>query len=357
MVHKQNHKILYRAENFPTFQNRMYDTYEEAIACPRGDIRLVEDQNSGLIYNEAFNPSSMTYDPNYQNEQALSPRFQVHLERVSEIVRTQMGEIKLVEIGCGKGHFLEKMIEEGFEIEGFDPAYEGTSQFIQKTSFDQASEVGDVQGVLLRHVLEHIADPYQFLDSIKQSMAGKGLIYIEVPCFDWIIEHNAWFDIFYEHVNYFRLCDFDRMFTTVVASGKLFGGQYIYAIADLSSLRAPIFNHNKRLPCSFDFFSTLKRNWVSSNSSNAVWGGASKGVIFTLLQSRSGVEIDMVIDINPAKQKKYLPGTGIRVCSPEDGMEKLRRGSTIYVMNSNYLNEIIEMSGNKYQYICVDDNG
>ena len=91
---------------------------------------------------------------------------------------------------------------------------------------------------LLRHVLEHIQDPVSFLAEIANANQG-GQIYIEVPCFDWILEHKAWFDLFYEHVNYFRLDDLRRMFGTVHEAGHLFGGQYLYVVADLASLRDP----------------------------------------------------------------------------------------------------------------------
>jgi hypothetical protein len=44
---------------------------------------------------------------------------------------------------------------------------------------------------------------------------------------------QSWFDLFYEHVNYFRLDDLRRMFGTVHEAGHLFGGQYLYIVADL----------------------------------------------------------------------------------------------------------------------------
>jgi hypothetical protein len=86
-----------------------------------------------------------------------------------------------------------------------------------------------------------------------------------------------------------------------------------------------------------------------------VWGGASKGVIFTLLKAKSGSMVNAVIDINPAKQGKYLAGTGIQVQSPEDALRDLPRGSSIFVMNSNYLGEIKRMSNHAYSYIGIDD--
>ena len=61
-----------------------------------------------------------------------------------------------------------------------------------------------------------------------------------------------------------------------------------------------------------------------------------------------------MIDINPAKQGKYLPSTGLLVQSPQDALAKIPQGSRIYVMNSIYLKEIVEMSGNQFKYIEVD---
>ena len=47
-------KLLYEQKQSPIFQNRMYDTESEAKACPKGDMQLVEDQRSGLVYNATF---------------------------------------------------------------------------------------------------------------------------------------------------------------------------------------------------------------------------------------------------------------------------------------------------------------
>ena len=63
---------LYRQEKLPVFQNRMYDSEQDARTCPTGDMVLVEDQATGLIYNAAFDPQLLDYDQHYQNEQALS---------------------------------------------------------------------------------------------------------------------------------------------------------------------------------------------------------------------------------------------------------------------------------------------
>ena len=77
-------------------------------------------------------------------------------------------------------------------------------------------------------------------------------------------------------------------------------------------------------------------------------------MIFSLLRERAGQPVDIVIDINPAKQGKYLPATGLLVQSPEIALTGLPKGATIYVMNSNYLEEIQDMTGRIFNYIGID---
>ena len=246
MILKSGAKLLYQGAQFPIFQNRMYDSHAEAKACPKGDVQLVEDQRTGLVYNAAFRPKLMTYDAGYQNEQAVSQLFQEHLETVVNIIARSIGREAIVEVGCGKGFFLEMLLGKGFDVTGFDPTYEGNNPKVMKHYFEPGVGI-TADGLVLRHVLEHIQDPVNFLQQLKEANGGSGKIYIEVPCFDWICKHHAWFDIFYEHVNYFRLSDFHRMFETVIESGHLFGGQYLYVVAELATLRQPEINVSERV--------------------------------------------------------------------------------------------------------------
>lgn len=347
----QKERDLYRVSQLPIFQNRMYNSALEARECQRGDVRLVQNLESGLIYNADFRPELMSYDARYQNEQAVSPQFRRHLDEVAGIVERTMGRTGLVEVGCGKGSFLEILSERGVDVTGFDPAYEGDNPRVKRHYFEPGVGI-KAQGMIHRHVLEHVQDPVQFLENLRTANQGSGLIYIEVPCFDWICAHRAWFDVFYEHVNYFRLSDFERMFDRVIEAGRLFGGQYMFVVADLSSLKEPRFESRDYLTFPSDFLRRLDNDVI--NTTSAVWGGASKGVIFSLMKSRLGQPVDLVIDINPAKQGKYLPATGLKVYSPEEGLARLPANAVLYVMNSNYLDEIRQMSDNIYRYVSID---
>jgi threonine dehydrogenase-like Zn-dependent dehydrogenase len=203
-----------------------------------------------------------------------------------------------------------------------------------------------------------VPDPVAFLAGLREANGGRGTIYIEVPCLDWIAANHAWFDIFYEHVNYFRRVDFERMFGTVHEAGHSFAGQYLYVVADLATLRAPRRPADDVFSLAPGFLSAIEesraRLRASGNAAQAIWGGASKGVIFALLMERAGARIETVVDINPAKQGRYLAATGLRVQSPDEAMAHLPEGADVFVMNGNYRDEIEALTAHRFNCVAIE---
>jgi hypothetical protein len=345
-------RTLYEQRQFPVLQNRVFETFTEAINCLKGDIKIVEDAETGLVYNATFDPDLMVYDATYNNEQGLSPAFKSHLEQVAGTIEKFLGKHEIVEVGCGKGFFLEMMLARGADIIGFDRTYDGDNPRVVKDYFDIGSVSRPAKALILRHVLEHIKNPYNFLCRLRDANGGSGLIFIEVPCFDWILRKCAWFDIFYEHVNYFRMIDFEKMFGRIFLQGRFFGDQYLYVIADLASLREPVLTELDAVRFPENFLGSLDIKEPTTGPV-CVWGGASKGVIFSLLRKRGGLPVDVVIDVNPAKHGRFLPATGLKVLSPVQALAKLPSDALIYVMNSNYLEEVKSMSQNKFHYLGI----
>src|SRR6185295_10449910 len=153
-----SHRELFRAEGLPVSQNRMFATAAEALASPTVNVVLVQDEQSGLVNNAAFDHSKLTYDQDYQNEQAHSGVFQRHLDEVAAVIGKHFRDKTLLEVGCGKGYFLEHLRKLGFKITGVDPAYEGQNPTVVKARFDRSLGLS-ADGIILRHVLEHIPDP------------------------------------------------------------------------------------------------------------------------------------------------------------------------------------------------------
>ena len=74
-----NADVIFQTKGLPVLQNRVYDNPEEAIACTKGDVSLVQDKKFGLVFNAAFQHKLVVYDEHYQNEQGCSTAFNRHL--------------------------------------------------------------------------------------------------------------------------------------------------------------------------------------------------------------------------------------------------------------------------------------
>lgn len=344
---------IYSIDQVPVLQNRVHNSRADARSCLRGDIRLERDTTNGIITNVLFDQSLIIYDEAYNNEQSLSSVFDQHLADVASIITQKLGVSNLFEVGCGKGAFLRRLAAKGCTVGGCDPAYEGDSPHIVKSAYTPGMCKGEAN-IILRHVLEHIERPIEFLRSIADA-SGGGLIYIEVPCVDWIVSHEAWFDIFYEHVNYFSVRDFSRIFEQLEIF-HLFGGQYLGVVANLRSLRdadairslVPQDESQKKT------IHLTRPDLKNIPPGEIIWGAASKGVIYALMRERAGCPVKAAVDINPAKQGKYMPGTGVQIISPAEFLAGARDGHPLVVMNSNYLDEVRKITANRFHCTAID---
>jgi hypothetical protein len=173
----------------------------------------------------------------------------------------------------------------------------------------------------------------------------KGYLYVEVPTFDWIVEKRAFWDIFYEHCNYFTEQSLGLMFNNAV-TGNLFGGQYIYLWADLSKLKSSVSSDvrfTRRDSLIFQDRLKYYQDFLKKHDGLAIWGAGAKGSTFLNLLDKGKNYIKYVVDINPAKQDKYVAGTGHPIFSPAilDSIPV----QNILVMNENYLDEIEQTIG------------
>lgn len=337
---------LYSATQIPIFQNKVYPSHQAAIQSETGDVDLVVDPISGLIKNECFDSRLMNYDEHYQNEQNYSPYFQAYLQDVADTLEAFIGHNKslnIIEIGCGKGYFLEQLRTKGYNVTGYDPTYEGEADYIKKEYFGQGQTQTDGDLLILRHTMEHIPNPFSFLHTIAKVNNYKGKIFIEVPTFDWIVDNNAFWDVFYEHCNYFNEASFKNLFLRA-QTGRLFNGQYMYIFADLSDLK-PVVEQSviDVNALTFSFSSTIKKwtDWLHEHAHEgiAVWGAGAKGSTFVNRLDRKAELIRCLVDISPRKYGQYVAGTGHCIISPSNFLDRTDIQNVI-VMNPNYLEEI-----------------
>jgi SAM-dependent methyltransferase len=332
---------IYQAGLTPVFQNKVYASLEQARQAACGPVELFACSNCNYVFNGRFDSSLMDYDGDYQNEQACSATFDQYLESLIDLLQSRgfNKQNKIIEVGCGKGTFLGKLWQRGFDAEGFDTAYEGDDPRVQREYFGDRQRGKQVDLIILRHTLEHIAEPLAFLQNLAELCPAATQIYIEVPAFEWIVKKRAFWDVFYEHCNYFSKASLMAMFDKA-EHGYLFGDQYMYVLASLDDLRSSAsasiepemelqaLQQETRRYCQF----------VSDHAPLLLWGAGAKGSTFANLTDPEGKLIEAVVDINTKKAGAFLAGSGQPIIQPEQ--IAATAASKILVMNENYKQEI-----------------
>lgn len=268
--------VIYSRKNTPIFAAVLYDSINKASNAKVGDMQIVQDSKSGIVYNRLFKQENVEYNiENYDAGKQSSVVFKNVLNEILAIIKRHFKGKKILEIGCGDGYFLDMLSNNGFDIMGMDPSFSGENPLISKEYFTKDSKE-KFDCVILRHVLEHIKDYYGFLRDIAAANNNQGLIYIEVPNLDFSNEHFGAIDFYYEHVNYFMLENLESLFDKVIESGYIFGGEYIYIVASLDSIKEPKFKRefmiNKKIDSNIIKIAEIIRNVPAS----VLWGGGVK---------------------------------------------------------------------------------
>ncbi|MBO6667428.1 class I SAM-dependent methyltransferase [Parvibaculum sp.] len=368
----------------PILMNRVYATAEEGRAALRGPLDFISCRKCGFTWNRAFDPSLIRYDGDYENDQSWSPAFRDHMkERAADVVHsTDASErVRYLEIGCGQGRFIEEVVVEAGDrlssAYGFDPAWRGEDGsgpggshiYAQPFGRKTASLLHEAPNVVVsRHTIEHVPDPVAFLASIREGLGrdADAKIWIETPCVSWIFRHRAMQDFFYEHCSLFTEASLEFALEKTgfanVRVRHVFGEQYLWAEADVSD--AEILDLPPEQPVQESLekvmpeFVSRWRNEIERAAETgpvALWGAGAKGVSFSIIVDPGHDLIDHVVDMNPRKQGRFLPGSGLAVVSPE--LSAIRSPATIFVMNPNYLNEIaatVQQVGLSARLVSVD---
>ena len=321
-----------------------------------GKILLRYNKKIDMIENGYFRHELIKYDQNYQNDQSKSLIFQKHMKFIYEVLKRKFKKgKKVVEVGCGKGEFLSILKKDKFFFyEGYDSTYEGNDKKIVKRYLNSNDKI-KTDVVVLRHVLEHIPNPFNFLNKIKK-IFGSVFILIEVPNYTWIKKNNAFYDITYEHVNYFSKKSLRLIFNNNYTSSELcFNEQYQYILANLKDLS---FNFKKEYQKKTNWqklnfnnlFPKVKRqidkfDKLSKNYENIyIWGAATKGCMFLvhcLIQKKLIGKVKNAIDINRSKCGKYLPMSKIKIISKYNFFKLVnQKKDLLIVSNPNYISEI-----------------
>jgi hypothetical protein len=318
---------------------------DEALASPVGRMALAYCRACAYVRNIAFDPALMVYDTAMDTNLHHSPAFQeFSRELVAHLAdRFALAGRHVIDIGCGQGEFLRELCEHaGCTGRGWDAMYAGRtgpdpSGAVFHTGFaPRGSGLGQFDAFTSRHWFEHLDDPYEFLVDLREQADGRHVRgYVEVPdaCYDLA---TAGWEVIYPHVSYFDAYSLCRIVTRagwrVEETGTYFSGMFRWIEI---SANGPTPAERPRMPgrtardaqlAAIESFAARhakeREQWrgmigdlVTSGARPVLWGAGSRSVHF-LAAADPERRLAAVVDMNPRKWGRYLPGAGHRVDPP-----------------------------------------
>jgi SAM-dependent methyltransferase len=363
----------YEAAGVPIHANRLAASREAALAAPTGELRLELCPGCGLLQNGAFDAARLEYTADYENSQFFSPHFRAYAAELARglAARHALRGRSVVEIGCGAGDFLALLCEAGgCRGVGFDPAHvparapeppkagyppEAGVRFV-RAAWGAGSGPLQADLVCLRHTLEHLAEPRAFLDALRAALSARpgAAVFCEVPDAARVLRDAAFWDLYYEHCSYFTAESLARLFRAagfeILREGRGFGDQYLLLEARLAPGAAPAAAAGPDLAA----LAALGRRFGAEAARHrerwrgrlaalgregplVLWGGGAKAVGF-LAALAPAAAVACAVDVNPHKQRRFLPITGHEVVAPERLRERAPR--QVLLLNPAYQEEV-----------------
>ena len=368
----QGLSLFYKVDRVPVHSCLMLSTPEDALDFPTGDVLLGFCENCGFITNVKFDSHWSAYAPNYEDQQSFSPTFnKFAIDLANRLIeKYDLHNKDIVEIGCSKGDFLLLLCELGNNRGvGIDPSVvpgrveseaANRVKFIQEYYSEKHAEyVGDF--ICCRHTLEHIQPTFEFIKTVRRSIGDRTHIpvFFEIPDTIRVLKDMAFEDIYYEHCSYFTPGSLARLFRScgfeITDLYRDYGDQYLMIEAlpiempsetvhpfeeTLDELKRDVEHFKAEINNKLGRWKQDLEQWQAEGKRVVVWGSGSKCVAFlTTLDTID--KIQYVVDINPHRHGKFIPGVGKQIMSPE--FLKEYQPDRVIVMNAIYCDEIQKM--------------
>ncbi len=288
----------------------------------------------------------------------------------------------VIELASNDGYLLQYFKEKNIPVLGIEPA-ENVAQaaiekgvptvskfFGEKLAQELTTEGTKADLIVGNNVLAHVPDINDFVGGMKILLKPDGVITMEFPHLLQLIKHNQFDTIYHEHFSYLSLYSVERIFNK--HGLKLFdveellthgGSLRIYAthidnedfriLESIHKLRdteryegiTDIFNYQtfteKVKKTKRELLQELVR--LKNEGKKIVgYGAAAKGnTLLNYCGIRTDI-IDYVVDRNPHKIGKYLPGTRIPIKHPD--AVKTDKPDYLFILPWNIKDEIISQN-------------
>ncbi len=297
------------------------------------------------------------------------------------VVRFNLGDQStVVEVGANDGYLLQYIKEKNIPCYGIEPTHSTAVvarkkgiEIIEEFFGEQKARELAGQGrradlITANNVLAHVENINEFVKSFAILLKPEGVATFEFPHLLNLIEHNQFDTIYHEHYSYLSLTAVQTIFEAndltvfdveelsthggslrVYAQRGDTGKQSISNIVNALMAREEKAGirkleyyqgfQNKAEKVKIDFLDFLIEA-KKSKKKVVAYGAAAKG---NTMMNFAGIRPDLiayVVDKNPAKQKKYMPGSRIPI--KEEQYLKNDNPDYVIVLPWNLKNEVMD---------------
>jgi SAM-dependent methyltransferase len=353
-------------------------------------LELVYCKNCTNIQLSTVVPPQLMFDE-YLYVSSTSKNFINHFENFANKIAKELklkNSSLVIDIGSNDGVFLKPLKNLGIQILGIDPA-----RNIVKIA--NSRKLKTILGYLNKNLVEKILKDYkkadlvtafnvfahndnlhEMIDNIEKLLKPRGSFIFEVQYIVDNIEDELIDNIYHEHVNYWSVTALKKFFE----NHKLFmykvehidthgGSIRVYcsknsselihkSVASFISKEKKFGIHNIKKLYEFNENVNFKKkkslqkieNFKNNKEVLIGYGAPAKATTLLNFYNITSKDINFVIDDNPLKNKKFIPGTGIQILNKDSVAEK--KIYKIIVLAWNFYDSIV----NKNQSIYLNSS-
>lgn len=346
-------------------------------------LRVLVCEHCWLAQTEDFAQADELFDSEYAYFSGFSNSWLAHSERyVADTVArfTLTADSHVVEVAANDGYLLQYVKARNIPCTGVEP----TASTAEAARAKGIPIVEDFFGIRLaqelvaqgkqadltaaNNVLAHVPDINDFVGGFSVLLKPQGVATFEFPHLLRLIAENQFDTIYHEHFSYLSLSAVDRIFSANglsvfdVEEHPTHGGSLrVFAQRSDTGRQARNTRVDALLECelqagmlSAEYYSDFQRKTEQVKNgfleflleakrhgkSVAAYGAAAKG---NTLMNFAGVRPDLVsfvVDRNPAKQGKYMPGSRIPIVA--EAVLREKRPDYVVILPWNLHNEVMQ---------------
>jgi hypothetical protein len=291
---------------------------------------------------------------------SYSDSWVAHAKRYVDLVTDRFGfngQSLVVEIASNDGYLLQHFVAKGVPCLGVEPAANVAKVAVEKgipatvkffgvaTAREIVAERGQADLLLGNNVLAHVPKLNDFVGGMKILLKPDGVITMEFPHLQRLMEENQFDTIYHEHFSYFSFYTVEKVFakhgivlfdveelSTHGGSLRIYGRHDSDASKPISARVVELREREirlgyNRLETYAGFTEQVKETKrkvlefliKAKREGKSVVGYGAPGKGNTLL-NYCGIRedfIDYTVDRNPYKQGKFTPGTHIPIYGPD----------------------------------------